>query len=79
MLREAIRKTETRRTGLLLAAATAVISGFAVFTNGYAEPWIYPSKSLPLVRCRSCRMKTRARPPSVAPPTTGSELRAAAI
>lgn len=36
MLREAIRKTETRRTGLLLAAATAAISGFAVFTNGYA-------------------------------------------
>jgi drug/metabolite transporter (DMT)-like permease len=35
MLREAIRKTETRRTGLLLAAATAVISGFAVFINGY--------------------------------------------
>lgn len=35
MLREAIRKTETRRMGLLLAAVTAVISGFAVFINGY--------------------------------------------
>ncbi len=35
MLREAIRKTETRRMGLMLAAVTAVISGFAVFINGY--------------------------------------------
>lgn len=35
MVREAIRKTETRRTGLLLAAVTAVVSGFAVFINGY--------------------------------------------
>ncbi len=32
---EEIRRIETRRRGVLLAAVTAVISGFAVFINGY--------------------------------------------
>jgi drug/metabolite transporter (DMT)-like permease len=35
MAREEIRRTEARRRGVLLAALTAVISGFAVFINGY--------------------------------------------
>lgn len=35
MPREDTRKTETRRAGILLAAGTALISGVAVFVNGY--------------------------------------------